>query len=187
MRNVLNIKEYNNKLILENMINDSDRKIPEEVLLCYKDWKESYKGNYLVIGGVAMYIYGYERYTEDLDVAFLLETDIPKDVYKFKMTREHGFIHLKTHVEVETVTPKHINTSVERMSIIFKRKILADGVYIPDLISMILLKIGRFNDNDIKDVSFLVGLCRKQNIEFDFSDFELTEIEKSNIELALAL
>ena len=104
-KNILSYKDFS---IYENRRkskwkNDGFRSIyesviPKEVLVALDDWKNSNNKDCVLIGGLALSYYIRPRYTEDIDLIFLTEDDIPETVYKFRRNRKHSFEHIKTGV-----------------------------------------------------------------------------------------
>jgi hypothetical protein len=138
--------------------------IPNEVILALKDGKE----NYIIIGGIiALSYYIKPRYTEDIDLAFLSYDDIPSNVFKFRRNREHSFEHIKTGVEIELLTPEHLNRSYSFFETIFKNSKKSDGIKIASPESLIALKLRRFNNTDQNDIVELHKYCLENSLEID--------------------
>lgn len=157
--------------------------IPNEVISALNDWKNNYSNdNYVLIGGLALSYYLKPRYTEDIDLIFLLYDDIPNSVYGFKRNREHSFQHNKTHVEVEILTPEHINTDPILFDKIFEHSIMSDGIRVSSPVGLIALKLNRFNNKDISDIKELYNYCLLHDINIDLSDYNVLDenIEKYN-------
>lgn len=160
--------------------------IPNEVILALRDWKDNYiNNNYVMIGGLAMSYYNRPRYTEDVDLIFLSDNEIPNNVFKFRKNRKnrkHSFEHIKTGVEIETLSPCSINKDEYFFETIFDDCIETDGIKIASPVSLIALKLGRFNDTDKSDISFLYKYCIEHDIEIDLAKYKLSEIEINNFE-----
>lgn len=153
--------------------------IPREVLVALDDWKYSNSSNCVLIGGIALSYYIKPRYTEDIDLIFLTDDDIPENVYKFRRNRRHSFEHIKTGVEVELITPSHINKDKSLFEIVFETSIESDGIKIASPLGLISLKLFRSKTNE-RDRVDIIELCRysyENNIELDISNFSLTEEE----------
>jgi predicted nucleotidyltransferase len=155
--------------------------IPNEVITTLNDWKENVgTDKYLIIGGIALSYYIKPRYTEDLDLIFLSYDDIPDSVYKFRRNRNHSFEHIRTGVEVELLTPEHINKGVEFFEVIFQNSIISDGIKIASPESLIALKLKRFNNRDKSDIIELVKYCKENNIDINLEKYNLERIELDN-------
>jgi hypothetical protein len=153
--------------------------IPKEVLIALDDWKSLNSSNCVLIGGIALSYYIKPRYTEDIDLIFLTDDDIPENVYKFRRNRRHSFEHIKTGVEVELITPSHINKDKSLFEIVFETSIESDGIKIASPLGLISLKLFRskINERDRVDIIELCRYCYENNIELDISNFSLTEEE----------
>jgi len=164
--------------------------IPKEVLIALDDWKYSNNSNCVLIGGIALSYYIKPRYTEYIDLIFLTDEDIPENVFKFRRNRKHSFEHIKTGVEVELITPEHINKDISLFQNVFDTSIESDGIKIASPIGLISLKLFRSktNERDRVDIIELCRYCYENNIDLDISNFNVTEEElnifneiKSNI------
>lgn len=156
--------------------------IPNEYITTLRDWVDNYTiDNSVLIGGMCMKYYGRPRYTENIDFLFLTDDVIPENVPKFKKVRPHGFIHIKTHVEIETITLNTIKSNVN-FDIIYKNSLISDGVRIASPVSLIALKLDRFNKSDKDDIEFLYRYCVENNIPIDFSEYELSNKALLNYE-----
>lgn len=153
--------------------------IPTEVLVALDDWKYSNKNDCVLIGGLALSYYIKPRYTEDIDLIFLTEDDIPESVYKFKRNRKHSFEHMRTGVEVEVITPLHVNKKQSLFKNIFETSIESDGIKIASPLGLIALKLFRskVNDRDKLDIIELLKYCNENKIDDNISFFDLTEEE----------
>jgi hypothetical protein len=153
--------------------------IPKEVLVALDDWKNSNNKDCVLIGGLALSYYIRPRYTEDIDLIFLTEDDIPETVYKFRRNRKHSFEHIKTGVEVEVITPLHINKKQSLFENIFETSIESDGIKVASPLGLIALKLFRskVNDRDKLDIIELLKYCYENKIDTDISIFDLTDEE----------
>lgn len=187
MINIIDYNEFSNRR-KSKWINNGFRTlmesiIPNEVILALRDWKDNYiNNNYVMIGGLAMSYYNRPRYTEDVDLIFLSDNEIPNNVFKFRKNRKHSFEHIKTGVEIETLSPCSINKDEYFFETIFDDCIETDGIKIASPVSLIALKLGRFNDTDKSDISFLYKYCIEHDIEIDLAKYKLSEIEINNFE-----
>lgn len=153
--------------------------IPKEVLVALDDWKSSNTSNCVLIGGIALSYYIKPRYTEDIDLIFLTDEDIPTNVYKFRRNRKHSFEHIKTGVEVEVITPEHINKERSLFENVFETSIESDGIKIASPLGLIALKLFRSktNERDRVDISELCRYCYENGIDIDLSNFDITKEE----------
>jgi hypothetical protein len=153
--------------------------IPNEVLLTLDDWKRNNNSDYVLIGGLALSYYIKPRYTEDVDLIFLTKNDIPLSVNKFKRNRPSAFNHIKTGVEVELLTPGHINQTTTLFKNIFQTAIESDGIKIASPLGLIALKLFRSKtkEQDRIDIINLCRYCYENDIELDLTLFELSKEE----------
>lgn len=155
-----------------------------EVDSAFKDWINRTKDiNQVLIGGMAMVNYGIEdRTTTDIDFIFLTQDDIPSDVQGFKKTRNSAFQHNRTHVEIEVLTPRFLDLNQEFVELVFETSYDKGNFKIASPSAIVALKLGRFNERDIKDIKNLI-----LNFEVDIIDFMIylseEEIENYNIVL----
>ena len=161
MINIINYNEFSNRR-KSKWLNNGCRSllesiIPNEVIQALRDWKDNYsKDNYVMIGGLALSYYNRPRYTEGVDLIFLSDEEIPNNVYKFRRNRKHSFEHIKTgvEVEVEALSPSVINKNEDFFKCVFEDSIESDGIKIASPVSLIALKLSRFNDSDKSDIIF---------------------------------
>lgn len=80
----------------------------QDVQRALNDWSaETAQGPHnpgVLIGGVALAFYTKPRYTQDVDILYLTDEDVPKQVRGFNRHRKGAFEHRSTGVEVEVVT-----------------------------------------------------------------------------------
>jgi hypothetical protein len=157
--------------------------IPNEVILALKDWKDyCTNDNYILIGGLALSYYIKPRYTEDIDLAFLSYDDIPSNVFKFRRNREHSFEHIKTGVEIELLTSKHLNRSNYFFEKVFENANKSDDIKIASPESLIALKLRRFSDIDKNDIKELYKYCIENKIKIDLEKYSLSKLEYDRYE-----
>lgn len=190
MKKILTQDEYISRNLKRRWKNDGIRSLYEsvlypEVLDALQDWKFANRNNIdksVLVGGLALSYYLRPRATEDLDLIFMNTDDIPTNLSGFKKTRPSAFIHLKTHVEIEVLTPKIINQPESRFDAVFKNAILSDGILVASPKSLIALKLNRFKPQDIADISNLLLYCKENNIDVsNFNEYDLSEKELSNL------
>lgn len=168
-----------NSYLKQKFKNDGIRTIKESILdyrveEVFKEWV-MYSGvnNCVLIGGVAVSYYLRVRNTNDIDFIFLSEEDIPTNVYKFRKVRKHGFRHIKTHVEVEVLTPETINISQELFEKVYQTANLSDGVKVASPVGLIALKLNRLSYMDINDIIELTKYCYENNIKINLHDYKV--------------
>jgi len=140
-----------------------------EIIAAIKDWMSSKAGGVL-IGGLALSNWAKPRMTQDIDVLYLHDSDIPDHVNKFKKTREHSFQHNSTHVEVETVSSEFLNLPEDVVQKIIDTAINQNGIKVASPSGIVASKLYRFNMRDQADI---VDLINSQPV--DISDFNLPE------------
>lgn len=173
-------------LIKTNSINDGTRTLFESILVnelveVAKDWIENSPNKGVLIGGMALSYYVKPRSTSDLNIIFLNESDIPKDVLKFKRTRKHAFMHKKTHAEVEVLTPEFLKIDKKLVSEVIKTAEFHDGIKVASKEGLIATKLGRFHLQDQADIE---NLMTNFNIT-KLNGFTLNDKEKKNWEYML--
>ena len=143
-----------------------------EVQYTLNDWKDLEVDKCVLIGGIALSYYVKPRTTEDIDLLFLSEDDIPEPLVGFKRTRKGAFQHNKYQVEVVVVTPSFINMRMDMAQKIFNTSVISDGMRVASPSGLIASKLGRFNRQDQADID---NLLSSQVI--DMSVFNLTKVE----------
>lgn len=181
-RNIEKTKSYNDgsRSLYESLL------VPE-LIKTIEDWKLNEIDNCVLIGGGALSYYVKPRLTQDIDLLFLSEDEIPNSVNHFKKHRPHAFQHNITHVEIEVVTPSYINMRLEIAEKIFETAIISDGIKIASPSGLIVSKLNRFNRQDQADIEAILvtfknamdsnisSLIKMHNI--DLYVFPLTELE----------
>ena len=170
-----------------NWKNDGFRSLYEsaiypEVIIALEDWKQYNNSNCVLVGGLALSYYIKPRQTQDIDIIFLTDEDIPTNVYGFKRNKLHSFEHKKTGVEIEILTPKFLNKSEQMFKKTFEDSILSDGIRVASPKSLIVLKLNRFNSRDKLDILELLEYCKYKGIDLDMSDYDLNENEIKNLQ-----
>jgi hypothetical protein len=171
-------------------LNDGFRTLYESIIYpeveeTLNDWKKYNNNDCVLIGGLAYSYYLKPRPTQDIDLIFLSEEDIPETVYKFKRTRPHGFKHTKTHVEVEVLSPNFLKKSEKLFKKVFNDANFIDGIKVASPISLIALKLARFKKQDQSDIDELIKYCKRSNIKLDFSGYDLSNIEEERLNKSL--
>jgi hypothetical protein len=116
----------------------------------------------------------------DVDVLFLTDDSIPKEVSGFKRTRPSAFQHNKTHVEIELVTSLLIGISQELTQKVFDTAMISDNVKIASPSALVALKLHRFNRQDQADIEELMN-----HYNIDLQDWPLSEKAKAHYEKVL--
>jgi hypothetical protein len=166
-----------------NTVHDGTRLLSESVVIpevqqAIADWiKNAGTTTSVIIGGIALSYYVKPRATVDFDLLFLSDDDIPMFVEQFKRNRPGSFLHKKTNVEVEVVTPGKINMDNGLAKAIFDHSNLINNTRIASPSGLIASKLKRFSMQDKADI---ISLYKTQQI--DLSKFPLTphDIEKYN-------
>jgi hypothetical protein len=167
-----------------NHYNDGTRTLFEsiavpEVNQALIDWNK-HQHNGVLIGGCALSFYVRPRTTMDVDVLFLTDDSIPKEVSGFKRTRPSAFQHNKTHVEIELVTSLLIGISQELTQKVFDTAMISDNVKIASPSALVALKLHRFNRQDQADIEELMN-----HYNIDLQDWPLSEKAKAHYEKVL--
>jgi hypothetical protein len=141
--------------------NDGTRTLTEssmvpEVAAALAAFKPYFNG--VLIGGMALSFWIKPRYTQDIDILFASDSDIPAEVPGFKRTRSHAFQHNQTHVEVELVTPTLIKVSPQLVAAVERTAVDADGIRVAGPGGLIALKLVRYSLQDRADIDALLKL-----------------------------
>lgn len=139
-----------------------------EVREAVEDWLKNEGIDAVLIGGVAFSFYAKPRYTEDFDLLFLSDSDVPTEVRKFRAHRKGAFEHKPTGVEVEVISPESINISPELARAVYDSAYMSDGIRVASPSGIVAMKLGRFN---LRDQADIVELADSQNI--DLSGFPI--------------
>jgi hypothetical protein len=124
-----------------------------EVRMALFDWMKNTDSEGIVIGGCALGVYTKPRTTTDADILFLGgESSLPLHVEGFKKTRKHAFEHIKTGVEIETLTPEYLKLSPDVVDFVKDNLEPSGGIRIASKSSMILLKAQRLSPQDRSDI-----------------------------------
>lgn len=155
--------------------NDGSRSLFEsvmapEIVQALKDLKGQFNG--VIIGGLAFSYYCKPRYTQDIDALFNSESEFPDELNGFKKNRKHGFLHNKTHVELELLDPAHLGNDIspETAKAIIDTAIDVDGIKIASKSGLVAAKLGRASYRDKDDI---IQLILTGNI--DLSNYNLPE------------
>ncbi len=143
-----------------------------EVIAALREWRSNANPAGVLIGGLALSYYVKPRYTEDVDVLYLSETDIPEEVLGFRKSRLHAFEHHKTGVEIEVITPQHVKLPVEIAGKIIATAVEEDGFKIASPSGLVVAKLFRYNAQDRADI---INLLKSEKV--DIAGFSLPQQE----------
>ena len=182
MKHILNITDFNSRFKWKN---DGFRSLYESIIhpaiiTCLEALKKYNKSNGVLIGGVALSYYLKPRETQDLDLIFLSEDEIPTYINTFKKTRPHAFLHLETQIEVEVLTSDFIKINNDIVKQTFKNCRIVDGIKVASPVDLIALKLKRFNRRDQMDIEELMEYCIENKITINFDDYNLSDEQLSN-------
>lgn len=156
-----------------------------EVQRALKDWVKLQLGDKsgVLIGGLAMSFYATPRYTEDVDLLFLHQKDVPTVVSGFKAHRKGALENKTTGVEIETVWPASIKIPQDIANKVYSTSVIHDGLRVASLEALIVLKLLASLDpkrklRDLGDVSILVEIHPKVDLKgWNISKELLSELE----------
>jgi len=157
--------------LMDKWVNDRPRLLIEsvvvpEVNLAFKDWCNNIpSGKWMVIGGLVVSAYIKPRMTMDIDILFPSEGDLPSAVEGFKRNIDHSYQHNKTHVEVEAITPTHINLPKNVYDEVFAKSVVNDGIRMPSVNGLLTLKVMSGRANDVSDIVAILEKFQDANIE----------------------
>ena len=130
----------------------------------------------VLIGGLAMSFYRPPRYTEDIDILFLHQSDIPNELPKFKRIRPGAFQENHTQVEIEVVTP----VSFQDLPVVVVQKVidtavLHNGVKVASREAMVVLKLysSFARHRRLKDLADVESLVINQSPSISLNDWHL--------------
>lgn len=165
-------------------VNHGDRSLFEsamvpEVSQALKDWIQGTRNKGVLIGGLALSFYVKPRYTQDVDVLYLEDAQIPHHVKGFKRVRPYAFRHDKTHVEIELVTPALINVSEQLCAQVSQHAHTHSGIRVASASGIVALKLGRAILNkpasyqDRADIVNLISTGQVNLAAFDLPEDQL--------------
>ncbi len=127
--------------------NDGNRTIMESIMVpevqqAFNFWvRRVPKGEFVLIGGLALSFHGVVRSTEDVDCLYRRSSDIPEEVVGFKHHRNGAFEHRNTGVEIETVSSESfVRITPQLVQQIFDTAIRHDDVLIASKSGLVALK-----------------------------------------------
>lgn len=163
--------------------NDGSRSLLEsvvanEVLAAMQDWVKATKNKDLkcvLIGGLALSYHSKPRHTQDVDILFMSDADIPDEVTGFKRIRPHAFQHNTTHVEIEVITPELIKSDNDISQQVFDTSFEDSGIKVASKSAIVALKLnanrtGARGRQDETDIMSLIELG-----DIDLTPFNLSK------------
>lgn len=99
------------------------------------------KGIGVLVGSLAMSFYMQPRYTENVNLLFMSEDNIPVTVEGFKRTHTRAFVNRKHGVEVEIVTPSLIGIPESLAARIVAHAKSVSGILIARLEGLVAMKL----------------------------------------------
>lgn len=173
LRNLEKMKSFNNGT---RSLNESI--LAPEVISALEEWKRNNKSNGVLIEGLAYSYYCKPRETQDVDILYLSKEDIPDNVNGFKRTRNSAFQHNLTHVEIEVITPEHINISSELAKLVYDNANLVNGIKIASPAGIVALKLQRQKRQDMADIEELVKFTNIDLSPYNLSQEQLDLFKK---------
>ena len=160
-------------IIKMTTINDCTRSLFESIMMpeliqALHDWSLINPSNVL-IGGLGLSYHARPRMTQDFDFLVMSANDIPTAVPGFKRIRPHAFQHIKTHVEVELLTPEFINTPKNLIKQVMDSSTMSNGVRVASASGIVVLKLGRLSMQDKADI---IALIKTKRVS-DLTEFSL--------------
>lgn len=115
----------------------------------------------VLIGGLALSLYAKPRMTEDVDLLFLHDEDVPNAVPGFKQKSPHTLQEDVTHVMLECVTSRTVPIPQELVERVFKTAIMSEGMLVASREGLIALKLygadlPKRRLNDLADIARIV-------------------------------
>lgn len=139
--------------------------------------------NGVLIGGAALSHWVKPRMTQDLDLLFLSDQDIPEEIHGFKKTRGHSFQNMKTHVEVEVLSPEFLRIDPELVKAVIQTAITSDGIKVASPSGLVALKLYRFSFQDQADI---VALLQTDQVNLSPFEGHLSELARERYQELLA-
>ncbi len=134
----------------------------------------------ILIGGLAMSFYAKPRYTEDIDLLFLEDHEVPKEVEGFKKHRLSAFEDREDNVEVELVTATSIGIPQVVARKVIETAVEYDGIRVASLEAMVVLKLyGSDNPRRLHHDMADVDRILENHPNVDLSGWLLTPKQKA--------
>jgi hypothetical protein len=139
--------------------------IVSEVKNALHSWIKNSSSKGVLIGGLALSFYSKPRYTQDIDVMFLSNEEVPTNVYSFKRHRKSAFEHKKTGVKIELLTPETVNIKRELVKEVIRTATSHNGINVASVEGLITLKLQRNSYKDKGDIETLLQSNKNANME----------------------
>lgn len=141
--------------------------------------EDAYKEGVL-IGGIAVSMYSRARSTEDIDILYREESDVPDNLTGFRKFRAHSFRHNQTHVEVETLTPDFLRIPKSIVNQVFDTAVQVGTLRVASVEGIIALKLVSTRHKDLSDVITLL----QHNPNIDMSSWNLDMLMQDKLDRA---
>lgn len=154
--------------------NDGTRSLTESIMvpevtdaLC--DWL-GHGGGGVLIGGLALSFYVKPRATQDIDLLFLSETDVPDHIPGFTKPRPNAFQHDITQVAVEIVAPDYAGLPLELFSKVAETAVENEGMKVASPSALVAMKIFNTRLQDLADIVALIHTGQVELAGFSIPD-----------------
>ena len=134
---------------------------------------EEHKVKYLVIGGVAVNLYGYLRFTKDLDILVISENKNLKNLDIVMKKLDNSPLKIDINFEEEF----KFNNFFKNKTLIATNKILIPVSSIDDLIQMKTNTENKQDQIDIEALLFLKGLIRRVTKKLHTQNIDIEQIK----------
>lgn len=134
----------------------------------------------VLIGGIAVSMYSRARSTEDIDILYKEESDVPDYLNGFRKFRAHSFRHNQTHVEVETLTPDFLHIPKYIVDKVFDTAIQMGTLKVASVEGIIALKLVSTRHKDMSDVIVLL----QHNPEVNMDSWNLGKLQLDKLSSA---
>ena len=165
---------YNNdgtRTLIESLM------IPEFIEVINQLKHQNIKG--VLIGGIGLSYHAIPRMTQDIDMLFLSDNEIPKEITGFKRIRTHAFQDNKYHIEVEVLTPEFLKISTALVQQVINTSIESNGIKIASIQGLIALKLGRLAMRDKADIISLIKTGNVTNLtQYNLSEDKIKAFEQ---------
>jgi len=138
-----------------------------ELIAALREWANSGSGGVL-IGGLGLSYHVRPRFTQDIDFLFLEPTDAPEAIPGFYRTTSGIFEHLRTHVQVNIVSPSSMSVPEEIAEQVIVAATRSNRIRVATPSGLVALKLFRFSAQDCADIIALIKTGR-----VDLSGFPL--------------
>lgn len=162
-----------------------ERILVPEVSFALNDWIKNSSSSGVLIGGLAYSLYAKPRQTTDIDLIYISESNIPNEVKGFKKVRDHSFLHLKTHCEVEVLSPSFLNVPHALFEKVIETSLendfLGKGMKVASPEGLSSLKLFRGSLKDFGDIEGLI----ESGFKIDLSSWPIPEEKWKRVESLL--